>query len=385
LLAGLAGGATVVVAGYGYYHFSGAKKVIDNAKALKESAIQAKNRLAEKTPEPRVILQYLRSTAKAYAGFVPGASGYVDATFDSVNQLADTHSEEFESILKGAYEELRPILQDGSLDQETAKKVFSVIRKATMQLQDLSARAGSDLIGPIMDKHPEIKEKLGDSYDQMKKLASQSGPQVRKITQETATKLKDTFKGGFDDKAVENAKQILQEAVDRMQKATGEAGAEAKRAWQDSLGQAQPYLDKLPEIKDLLENKASVLMSGGAATQIWQRVKEVGEGKKVDKEKVKDLKNFIQEKAEGASDSSGDIWDKILEFSQNIPGSEKLGEMKPQMEAFVNVARQDSQEAKDLAKETFEDISNVLKEKAEKAKGLKEKAKGDAQESKNKK
>ena len=66
--------------GYAYYHFSGTKKVIDNAKAFKTSVVQAKDKLAEKTPEPRVIIQYLRSTAKAYAGFIPGSSGYVDAT-----------------------------------------------------------------------------------------------------------------------------------------------------------------------------------------------------------------------------------------------------------------------------------------------------------------
>jgi hypothetical protein len=52
--------------------------------------------------------------------------------------------------------------------------------------------------------------------------------------------------------------------------------------------------------------------------------------------------------------------------------------MKPKMEGFVAVVRQDSQEAKELAKETFSDIMQVLDEKAEKAKGLKEKAKGDA-------
>lgn len=382
MLAGLAGGGVVVLAGYGYYHFSGTKRVIDGVKSIKASAIQAKDRLAEKTPEPRVILQYLRSTAKAYAGFVPGASGYVDATFDSFDQLADSHNEEFESILKGAYDDLRPILKEGSLDQETAKRVFGVIRERTLQLQDLSARASSDLFGPLLDKHPEIKEKLGGTYDQVKKLASQSGPQVQQITKETVAKLSDTFKSGFDDKSVEKAKQILQESVERLQKATGEVGDEAKRAWQKSTEQAQPYLDKLPEIKELLESKASVLMSGEGAMQIWKRVKEIGEQKGIDKDKVKDLKNFINEKANDAGQRSGDVWDKIMDFSQNMPGAEKF---QPQMEGIVAVVREDSQEAKELAKETFADIMHVLEEKAEKAKGLKEKAKEDGKEAKNKK
>jgi thioredoxin-like negative regulator of GroEL len=45
------------------------------------------------------------------------------------------------------------------------------------------------------------------------------------------------------------------------------------------------------------------------------------------------------------------------------------------LEEFVAVVREDSEEAKGLAKETFEDIMNVLDEKAEKAKKLKDKVK----------
>jgi chemotaxis regulatin CheY-phosphate phosphatase CheZ len=244
----------------------------------------------------------------------------VDATFDSFDQLAETHSEEFNSILRGAYEELRPVLQNGSLDQATAKKVFEVIRKRTLELQDLSARASSDLFGPILDKHPEIKEKLGDGYDQLKKLASQSGPEAQRIAKDTATQLTDVFKSGLNDKSISKAKQIIQDSAERLQKATGDVGDGAKQAWNKSMEQAQPYLDKIPEIKELLESKASVLMVGGSAKQIWDQVKEIGGQKRVDKEKLKDLKELIQSKVEDAGNSSGDIWDKVVEFSKNISG-----------------------------------------------------------------
>jgi len=251
-----------------------------------------------------------------------------------------------------------------------------------MELQDLSARAGSDLLGPIFDKHPEVKEKLGGSYEQVKKLASQAGPEARRITTDTASKLTETFKGGFDEKSMEKAKQILQEAAERLQKATGEAGDQAKEAWQKSMQQAQPYLDKVPEIKDLLNNKASSLMAGAGASQIWEKIKEIGQEKKVSKEKVEDLKNFINEKVGEAEDSSGDLWDKVLEFSKNIPGAEKLDEKRETLKGFVAVVREDSDDAKALAKETFDDVMKVIEKKADEAKKLKEKAKDDAQKKK---
>jgi hypothetical protein len=57
-----------------------------------------------------------------------------------------------------------------------------------------------------------------------------------------------------------------------------------------------------------------------------------------------------------------------------------LKDKRPQLDEFVAVVRKDSDEAKELAKETFADVMHVLDEKAEKAKSLKDKSKGDAQE-----
>lgn len=364
--------------------------------------VQAKDKFVEKTPEPRIILQWLRSTAKSYAGLVPGASYYVDETFNSIDQLADTHNEELDRILSETYNEMRDVVQNGNADQETAMKVFSIVRRRSLELQDLTAKASSDFFGPFLEKHPELREKLGGSYDQVKELASKAGPEARRISLDTAAKLKDVFKSGLDSKSIDDAKQILQEAADRLQKAAGETGSGAKEAWDKSMQQAQPYLDKIPDIKDLLNNKASVLMNGAAAKQIWDRVKEIGQGKKVSKEKVDELKEFIKEKAETAGSSSDDMWDKILEYSKMVPGSEKvcstfhylssswegllqLEDNRKTLQGFVAVVREDSDDAKALAKETFDEVMKVIDQKADKAKSLKEKVRKDTEKEKEKK
>lgn len=65
---------------YGYYHFSGAKKAVDSARQVSETAKQLKDKAAQATPSPKAILGFVRSAAHSYAGAFPGGSSLVDST-----------------------------------------------------------------------------------------------------------------------------------------------------------------------------------------------------------------------------------------------------------------------------------------------------------------
>jgi hypothetical protein len=107
----------------------------------------------------------------------------------------------------------------------------------------------------------------------------------------------------------------------------------AREAWDKSISQAQPYLDKLPEIKDLLNSKTSAFLSlgagalGGRTKEIWDSLKSAAEAKGEDKKKkVEELKNLVEEKAKQAQDaaaSSGFSLDSILGFVKQVPGGEE--------------------------------------------------------------
>jgi hypothetical protein len=131
----------------------------------------------ESTQNPSETLRYLRNVAKSYVVFVPGASGYVDATFDTFDELHDTHKEDVEQILKEATDEIYKIAQDGSADAKTASRVYEILRKTTSQLQELSKKVG----GSILDKSPALKATLGSGYDQLRSLAEKGGPEAKKI------------------------------------------------------------------------------------------------------------------------------------------------------------------------------------------------------------
>lgn len=99
------------MSGYSYYHFSGAKTLVDSARSVKSGVVSAKNQLVEKTPSPNEAITYLRNISKSYVALVPGASKYVDKTFDSLDELSQTHGEEVNAIVSKAVSELQDTIK----------------------------------------------------------------------------------------------------------------------------------------------------------------------------------------------------------------------------------------------------------------------------------
>jgi len=102
LAAGVAGGLTVILAGYTAYQFSDAKKAVDAARKTASYAQQARDKISDSVQatindgKPNEALAYLRKVAQSYVAMIPGASSYIDATFDSFDKLAETHGPEVE-------------------------------------------------------------------------------------------------------------------------------------------------------------------------------------------------------------------------------------------------------------------------------------------------
>jgi len=100
LVGGIAGGALVFAAGYGYYHFSGAKTIVNAASNTKAQFQKLTQNIQSQAPEPNEALKWLRSTASSYAAFIPGAKSYVDTAFDDLDKVHAKHSDEVEEIVQ---------------------------------------------------------------------------------------------------------------------------------------------------------------------------------------------------------------------------------------------------------------------------------------------
>ncbi|KZT26832.1 hypothetical protein NEOLEDRAFT_1162072 [Neolentinus lepideus HHB14362 ss-1] len=382
--AGAAGGLVVVGSAYTYYHFSSLKTLVDTSKSAKAYLQQAQEAVKEKAKNPNEALAYLRQVAKSYIGLVPGLSSYVDATFDSFDQLADKHGDEVNAIAKKGYDEIQGIIQEngGKADMQTATKIVN----------DLAKRAGGDAMEPLLEKYPQLKEKFGGGYQQFKEL----------VFDDTKKQVVEIFSKGMSQDALNQAQDLVRSKSSEISKL---AESSAKQAWDKGLNQAQPYLDKLPEIRQTLEENvdakfiaagAAALPTGsgdvtGSAKEVFDRIREVAESKgRKQKEKVEELKKFVQEKAtETEEKGKGGLqngWDSLVSFIKMLPGGEEVPivvslcyqalEKTPNVKEFMKV----SHERSDDAKQTYEEILRVLEEKGKKAKKLAEETGKDVQQ-----
>ncbi|KAH9832258.1 uncharacterized protein C8Q71DRAFT_268795 [Rhodofomes roseus] len=392
IAAGVAGGAVVVLGGYAWYHFSGAKTAVNAAKQAHGYYEDTKRSIAENAPKnPNEVIEFLRKTAKTYVGVIPGASSYVDSTFDALGELHATHGEEVEKILQQGYDEIRQILQDGKsgADMQTGLKVMEVLQRSSSQLEEVGKRAGQDAFQKLGERYPELKEKLGGKYDELRKAAEKNGPEAKRIYEETTKQIGKIFSSGFSPDKLNEAQELVRSKASEISEA---AGGTSQEAWDKVLKEATPYLDKLPDIRKLVEDNASAFMAaglsqGGAAQEVLARVKEAAEGGAAkNKEKLKELKDFVQAKADearqrGEKGSQGGL-QSLQEWIRGMPGGEEALKKVPDVnvEALMQVAQSRGDDAKKLMGETYEDILKVLQEKAKKAEKIAAEGKEEAKQ-----
>ncbi|KAF5016554.1 hypothetical protein F66182_11729, partial [Fusarium sp. NRRL 66182] len=190
LIGGLAGGAVAVASGYAWYHFSGAKTLVKTSKETQEYIKKAKQTVIQNTPEPNEAFRWLRDTVKSYAVLIPGARGYIDTAFDDLEKIRNNHQEDFDKIVKDAYNETRDIFSKEGFNTSSASKAAQALQKYMSQLFDLAGDAASD----VLKNHPQLKEKVGGSYDQLKQMGDAYGPEAKEEVDMTWRQISDIIK-----------------------------------------------------------------------------------------------------------------------------------------------------------------------------------------------
>jgi len=355
LTGGIAGGVCALAAVYGWYHFSGAKQVVKASNQTKQYIDSVQKKFKEATPEPNEALRWLRQTATYYAGFVPGASGYVNTAFDDLDKIREKHGDEVDQIVRDAWDELRGVAKEGSADLNTAKRAWDILYKHLQRVGELAADAAED----IMNNHPQLKEKLGGNLDQLKAMGDKYGPEAKKQVDDTWKQIQDIVKAGISAETITKIKKLVDEKVEVVKKMADEA-------WKNGMEQAKPYLEKNPEVKKLVEENADALKQGNVQ-ELFERIK-----KAVESGNTEDIQNYIQSVTDKAKKSGMGNLQKYLD---KVPGG---SEILPKLSQLQDVAQKHGKEAEKLMKETIDEISKVLSKKSEEAKKLAEKAEKEA-------
>ncbi|CAL3965122.1 hypothetical protein PZA11_002058 [Diplocarpon coronariae] len=355
LVGGIAGGTLVFLGGYSYYHFSGAKSIVNAASSSKAQLQKLTQGIQNSAPEPNEALKWLRQTTQQYAALIPGARSYVDSAFNDLDKVQAKHGDEVDKIINKTYAELKEATKSG-MSMETAVKSWSILEKTMSQLADLA----SDSAQEILDEHPQLKEKFGGGLDQLKGMAESYGPEAKKELDQTYQQIKDVVKGGMSVDAISKVKKLIEEKTEKVRKMGDEA-------WKKGLEQAKPVLEKNPQVKELIEKNAESLKQGNVA-ELFAKVKDAVSSGNLDK-----LQDYVKQAGEKAK--QGGFGKSIEQYAKTIPGGDQI---LPKLMKLQEVAKTRGVDAEKILKSAYNEVSEVLSKKTDELEKLADGAKKDA-------
>ncbi|KAL8978134.1 MAG: hypothetical protein Q9205_006214 [Flavoplaca limonia] len=280
LVGGLAGGALAFAGGFAWYHFSvtpGTRSLVNTAHETKSNLTKYTQQFKESKPEPAEAIKWLRSIARSYAAFIPGARGHVDAFFDDLDAIHRKHGKEVDIIVTEAYSELKVIVASEGMSVSAAKKAWVILQKFMKRIGHLAGDAGED----ILNNHPSLKEKVGGNINQLKQMGENYGPEAKKQIEETWNQAGDIIKGGVSASTIPQIQSLVQNKTRKVRQL-------GNKLWDQGMEKAKPYLDKSPEVKKLIEENKEQLKQGNAM-ELAEKIKE-----SVQSDSTDELKQYVQ-------------------------------------------------------------------------------------------
>merc|ERR1712000_216333 len=296
LMGGLAGGATALLVGYTWYHFSGAKSVVNSVHQAKSYVNSAFKKTTESAPEPNQAVEWLRDTVKSYTKMIPGASKYVDSAFEDLEKIRQKHGEEVDQIIKETYNELKGVTNKG-FSVEAVSQAWDVIQKCFSRISSLAVDASQD----ILNNHPQLKEKLGGNFEQLQKMGEQYGPEAKEKVEETYNQVRDILKGGLGQlwqKLQEAAKSgntddvqnFVKEQVNNLSQKAGGGGIEQYLQMIPGGSEIASKLQQLQELSQKHGQEAEKLAKSAMEDIKKVLSQKVEEGKKLKEKAEADAK-----------------------------------------------------------------------------------------------
>lgn len=154
---------------YGYYRYSGAKEAVDTARAVSNSAKQAKEKIADLSPSStKEALGLAKSLAKSYASAIPGGAVMIDQGFNQLESFIDTHGERAAQVVKETYADIEKAAKEGG---DKGEAVMKALQEAATKVQNLVGEEAGKGWQALGEKYPELQKTLGGQGEELKKLA----------------------------------------------------------------------------------------------------------------------------------------------------------------------------------------------------------------------
>lgn len=374
---GVAGGLAGAGLLYGIYLMTPtgkmARKINAAARETDKRYQQVAATIKEKTPTTDEAVDKLKQFCYSYVAWVPGGRQYVDTAFDDLAAIRESHGDEVDKIVSETYREFQDIARTG-LSLESASKAYDALANLAKKVASLSGSAADQ----ILERHPQLNDKVGESIRQLKQLGAQYGPDAKKLVDETWSQVNGVLASGFSVESADKVRKIVEERTQQVRKVGDEL-------WEKSLEQAKPYLDKSPRLKELVTGNSDLLKQGNVAG-LFKQIKSLGEGG--DMSKLEDYVKQAVDKAKAARSKAGSKASQATSGGSFGALGQFLGsasddagrKLQDNIGVLSEVVSKHSDEGKQLLDETKEDLRKLLAEKAKKAQKIADSAKRDAKE-----
>jgi hypothetical protein len=367
---GVAGG--VVGAGllYGIYLMTPtgkmARKINAAAKETDKKYQEAAATIRDKTPTTDEAVNKLKQFCYSYVAWVPGGRQYVDTAFNDLAAIRESHGEEVDKIVSESYREFQDIASTG-LSIESASKAYDAIANLAKKIANLSGSAADH----ILERHPQLNDKVGGPIKQLKEMGAQYGPEAKRLADQTWTQVNDVMSSGFSAENVDKVRKIVEERTQQIRK-IGDG------LWDKGLEQARPYLDKNPRLKELVTGNQDLLKKENVAG-LFQQIKDLGERGDIGK-----LEDYVKQtvdkaKAKGSEATGGGTGFAALTQLLGTVSDDAGRKLQDHIRVLSEVASKHSSEGKELVEETKNELRNLLEEKAKKAQKIADSAKKEAE------
>ncbi|EAQ91744.1 hypothetical protein CHGG_03679 [Chaetomium globosum CBS 148.51] len=369
-VSGVAGGVAGAGLLYGIYLLTPtgkmARKINAAARETDRKYQEAAATIRDKTPTTDEAVSKLKQFCYSYVAWVPGGRQYVDTAFNDLAAIRQSHGKEVDQIVNETYREFQGITSTG-LSLESASKAYDAITNLAKKIANLSGSAADQ----ILERHPQLNDKVGGSIKQLKNMGAQYGPEAKKLVDQTWTQVNDIMKNGFSAENEDKVRKIVEERTQQIRKIGDDL-------WDKGLEQAKPYLDKSPRLKELVTGNQDLLKKENV-TGLFQQIKSLGEGGDMGK-----LEEYVKETVDKAKAKGSEATGEGTGFaalSQLLgSASDDAGrKLQDNIGLLSEVASKHASEGKELVEETKNDLRKLLEEKAKKAQKIADSAKKDAE------
>lgn len=332
---------------------------------------QVSTMIKSKTPSTDEAASTLKQICYSYVSWVPGGRAYVDSAFSDLNAVREKHGEEVDKLVRETWGEFQSIAREGSFSFETAARAWDALAELGKKVANLSGDVAQD----VVERHPQVKEWVGEPLRQMAEKAALYGPDAKKLVDETWQQVNEIAVSGVSMESADKVRKLVEEKMQQLKMIGDET-------WEKGMKQAQPYLDKAPRVRDMIMENVDALKEGNVAG-LWEQVKSLGEGTDVSKveeyvrkavEKAKSSGGSLAQKGISAAvGSQPSLWHKVDPFEDVDENTKR--KLREDLKALSTALEKHSDEATKLMQETKDDLRKVIQEKARKAQELAEKAK----------